>query len=220
MKIKLLIIISVIFLFIVSTGCKKNSTIPTELEIKDTTRQVIVHKPNIYIYPQTTSFLSVKLEFPLGGSVIESIPAYLGEWNVEVEPSGRINNKYDYLFYESKNPDAFQYTSGWIVHRDSLALFFRDNLSTTGFTEREINDFTEYWIPRLKTNTYYIVYPQYINDINKVIQLKISTPPDNVLRLFYVVKGTEQNGQNIVEPTIPKFERVGFVVAEWGVILK
>jgi hypothetical protein len=219
-KLPIVIIVSFMILFFISSGCKENSSAPNEPDVKDTTGHVIAYKPNIYIYPQTKNILSIKLEFPLGGTVIESIPAYRGEWCIEVEPSGKINNEYDYLFYESQNPDAYQYDSGWIVNRDSLSIFFRTNLSKTGFTEREINDFTEYWVSRLKTNSYYIVYPQYVNDINKIIKLKISTPPDNMLRLFYVIKGSEQNGLKLLEPTLPKYERKGFVVAEWGVVLK
>jgi hypothetical protein len=216
----IIIAVGVVILFIVSSGCKKSSSTPTEPDVKDTTGYVVVLKPNIYIYPETKSMLSVRLEFPLGGNIIESIPEYLGEWSVEVEPSGKINNSYDYLFYESRNPNVYQYTSGWIVKRESLAVFFKSNLTASGFNEREINDFTEYWVSRLMGSAYYIIYPQYVNDIDKIIKLHISLPPDNLLRLFYVIKGSEQNRIKLPEPTIPKFERKGFVVAEWGVVLQ
>jgi internalin A len=184
------------------------------------TSQVVVMKPNIYLYPRTTRNLSVALEFPLGGSILQSIPSYSTGWNVSVEPSGKINQQYDYLFYESKNPDMYQYQSGWVVSRDTLTSFFTNNLLLAGFSEREKDDFIEYWIPRLIDYPYYIIYPQFADEIGKTIQLKISEPPDTMLRLFYIIKGTTNMDQTLSVPTIPQFKRNGFVVTEWGVVLK
>ncbi len=193
---------------------------PQRIQITIFDTQVVVKKPNIYLYPQTTRNLSVALEFPMGGSVIQSIPLYSDGWNVSVEPSGKINQQYDCLFYESKNPDAYQYDSGWIVGRDTLSSFFTNNLLFAGFSEHEKNDFIEYWIPRLVDYPYYTIYPQFANEIGKTIQLKISVSPDNMLRLFYAIKGTTNKAQMLRVPLIPAFKRIGFVVAEWGVILK
>ena len=193
---------------------------PQRIQITIFDTQVVVKKPNIYLYPQTTRSLSVALEFPMGGSVLQSIPLYSDGWNVSVEPSGKIDQKYDYLFYESKNPDTFQYTSGWIVSRDTLTSFFSNNLLLAGFSQREKSDFIEYWIPRLVGYPYYIIYPQFADEIGKVIRLKISEQPDNMLRLFYVIQGTNDSEKMLPVPSIPQFERNGFVVTEWGVILK
>ncbi|MBI4811227.1 MAG: hypothetical protein HY800_07295 [Ignavibacteriales bacterium] len=184
------------------------------------TIQVISEKPNIYIYPPKLTNISIKLEFPLGGSVIQSIPTYSDSWNITVEPSGRINGEYDYLFYESRNPDAFQYSAGWIVSRDTLASFYSHHLLCAGFSQREKNDFIDYWIPRLTDYPYYVIYPQFNNDIDKVIRLNISESTDAILRLFYVVKGTTVNTEKLITPSTPAFKRSGFVVTEWGVILK
>ncbi|MGD1045841.1 MAG: hypothetical protein ABR936_11035 [Bacteroidota bacterium] len=184
------------------------------------TSHVVVRKPNIYLYPQTTRNLSVALVFPMGGSVLQSVPLYSDGWNVSVEPSGKINQQYDYLFYESKNPDMYQYQSGWVVSRDTLTSFFTNNLLLAGFSEREKDDFIEYWIPRLIDYPYYIIYPQFADEIGKTIQLKISEPPDTMLRLFYIIKGTTNMDQTLSVPTIPQFKRNGFVVTEWGVVLK
>ena len=208
-------------LFVAPTGCKKNSSTVNEPEPTPTdTSHVVVRKPNIYLYPPVRCVVSVKLEFPMGGTIIESIPAYRGEWRVEAGPSGKIENNVDYLFYESDTPDQYQYTSGWIVGRDSLPTFFKNNLSATGFIEKEISDFTQYWVPRLIHHPFYIIYPQYADDINKVITLTISPMPDTTIRLFYVIKGAETNGIHLAKPVIPRYERHGFVVAEWGVVQK
>jgi internalin A len=193
---------------------------PQRIQITIFDTQVVVKKPNIYLYPQTTCNLSVALEFPMGGSILQSVPLYTGGWNVSVEPSGKIDQLYDYLFYESKNPDMYQYQSGWVVSRDTLTSFFSNNLHLAGFTQREKNDFIEYWIPRLIDYPYYTIYPQCADEIGKTIQLKISQSPDNMLRLFYVIKGTTNKDSILPAPIIPQFKRNGFVVAEWGVIIK
>lgn len=206
-----------LYLLPTSTGCKDNST---ESVVYDTSHSgVIFRKPNIYLYPTKTCSLSVKLEFPIGGKIIESIPDYTNGWDVIVEPSGKINNKYDFLFYESENPGRLQSSAGWVVNKDSLNSFFTQNLSATGFVGNEIKDFIDYWVPRLNDYPHYAIYPQYTQEIEKIIKLNISIKPDNVLRLFYVIKGVNSPSLEVKVPIIPKFERFGFTVAEWGVVL-
>lgn len=183
----------------------------------------IVHpeKPNIYIYPEEDITLDVAISFPHGGFVTESIPEYGKEWeNLKVEPSGLINGKYNYLFYESANPDPSQYEKGWVIAREDLETFFIKNLAETGFEGQEIIDFTDYWLPLLKNYPYYAIYPQYNEQLDKIIQLNFSQKPDNILRLIYTLKGLQDNDLVLHEPEIPKFKREGFVVVEWGVIRK
>ena len=178
-------------------------------------------KPNIYIYPKELMNLDVNINFPHGGEVTTSIPEYNDGWkNLKVEPSGLINGKLNYLFYESVNPDLSQYNKGWIIAQENLDLFFIKNMTATGFNEQEIIDFTDYWIPILKDYPYYAIYPQYKEQLDRIIQLNFSQKPDNILRLIYTLKGLQQNNLVLQETEIPKFKREGFVVVEWGVIRK
>ncbi|MDI6804320.1 MAG: hypothetical protein QME58_10825 [Bacteroidota bacterium] len=216
MKQFIIFCIAVFVLIPYTNSCKRSPTEPVE---KDTAR-ITPLKPNIYIYPEAKTDLFVSLKFPVGGSVTVSEPPYQNGWNITVEPSGRINDAYDYLFYESENPDLCQYKSGWVVKHTDLASFFTDNMLATGFSQREINDFLDYWIPILNSHPFYIIYPQYKSDIEKMIQLEFSHQPDNILRLFYTIKGSIDGEINLPEPLIPIFSRSGFSVAEWGVILK
>ncbi len=226
-KMKKIISIFLFHLFIIllmfPPGCKSNSTEPSEISdisSHDTTHfPVNTRKPNIYIYPAALCSLSIKLEFPAGGTIIKSIPQYQNGWNITVNKSGRINNEYDYLFYECVNPDLYQHNTGWVVSKDSLLPFFSNNLIRAGFNDREKNDFIEYWIPRLTDYPYYIIYPQFSEDIEKIICLKFSIEPDKVLRLFYAIKGSNSSDIKLKTPEIPKFERSGFVVTEWGVVI-
>ena len=88
-----------------------------------------------------------------------------------------------------------------------------------GFGEKEITDFIDYWIPRLTESEYYIIYPQDKNIINSVVDLSVSIEPDNILRLFYVIKETNTELIEINSPEIENFNKEGFYITEWGVIL-
>lgn len=181
--------------------------------------EIVVLKPNIYLYPQETTDLDVKVEFPVGGQVTASSPTYLDGWRVRVDPAGRIDGQYDFLFYESTQPDYAQYERGWVVAREQLEAFLRDNLAATGLQGREIDDFVEYWLPRLAEQPYYAIYPQYSEQIDAAVQLEFSVRPDSLIRLVYAVRGLEDQGLTLLEPVIPTFTRTGFTVVEWGVIL-
>ncbi|MEJ2636966.1 MAG: hypothetical protein P8184_16970, partial [Calditrichia bacterium] len=190
-------------------GCS-HSTEPEKTVEPDSTGGPVVRKPNIYIYPTETCSVTIKLEFPLGGKIIDSEPVYNDGWSVKVKTSGKIDDEYDYLYYEAKCPEVYQYDAGWIVTKDSLNEFFSGNLRHAGFNEKENADFREYWIPKLVDHKYYIIYPQYSRDIQKIIRLKSSIKPDNILRLFYVIKGINSRKEGLPAPVrIPSFNRNG-----------
>jgi len=183
---------------------------------------VVAYKPNIYIYPEEKSQLTINLNFPMGGMIVKSIPEYGKGWNINVDTNGLINDKFNYLFYESKQPDIWQESEGWIIKRTDLTKFFNENMSGYGFRGNEILDFTDYWIPRLSGSELYAIYPQDATVINKVIEFEFSKEPDELLRLFYVIKEVNiLDDILLVKPGNAKlFDRNGYFVTEWGVILK
>lgn len=180
---------------------------------------VTARKPNIYIYPTSDIQLTVKLDFPLGGKVIKSIPEYGQGWNVSVDTSGLIDTTYTFLFYESVQPDIWQKQMGWCVETNELESFFRKNMTDYGFKGNEIDDYIDYWIPRLDEYAYYAIYPQTKSIIDHAIVLDLSKKPDHLLRLFYIIKGHNQKPNDIPEPSIDVFKREGYFVTEWGVVL-
>jgi hypothetical protein len=180
----------------------------------------MVYKPNIYLYPTHTTKMNVSLILPQGGCICESDPQYPAQWqNIKVKPSGSINNEYEYLFYEAVLPDTWQYESGWSVKMNDLETFFRENMAEYGFVDHEINDFIDYWIPKLQDSPYYNIYPQHTEKVNGLVELNISKIPNSVLRLFYVIK-TAPEKEDMPVPEIPAFDAKGFTVREWGVVLK
>ena len=180
---------------------------------------IVVYKPNIYIYPTNNIDLCVKISFPMGGEIVESIPTYTEQWCVNIDTNGKIDNRYDYLFYESKQPNTFQYEKGWCIARNDMNSFFESNMKQYNFSDAEISDFIEYWIPLLDENDYYMIYPQTNEIIDGIIKLNFSTQPNNVSRLFYGVVGVNKHVE-IEEPEIETFNRSGFHVVEWGVFRK
>ena len=80
----------------------------------------IAMKPNIYIYPTEKMQLSVNLSFPQGGNIITSIPDYNTGWDVTVEPDGKIDDEYTYLFYESYQPSVWQTKAGCVITSYSI----------------------------------------------------------------------------------------------------
>lgn len=178
-----------------------------------------VYKPNIYIHSTENIQLSLKIEFPLGGEIVTSVPDYGSGWNISVDTTGLIDNKYTYLFYESIQPDVWQTAFGWVVKASELESFFRKNMASYGFKGQEIEDFIEYWIPRLKDYEYYSICPQTSDLIGQVIHLNFSKEPDQMLRLFYLIEGHNNFPGKLAEADINNFKREGYFVAEWGVIL-
>lgn len=178
-----------------------------------------LYKPNIYIYPTDDIKLDVKIHFPNGGEVIKSIPEYNNGWSVNVTPEGLIDGEYTYLFYESVQPFNWQDTAGWVIPQIELGNFFSNNMKSYGFNNAEIKDFIDYWIPKLNDSEYYAIYPQDLTDLNEVINLEFSVKPDNLFRLFYVVKKANGQDLNLKEPVVSEFKREKFHVIEWGVLL-
>ena len=178
-----------------------------------------VRKPNIYIYPPEPINLTVNISFPNGGEITESIPPYKTGWDIFVNESGLIDNEFEYLFYESLTPDLYQYQYGWIIEKEQLTNFFTENMTEYGFNEKEIKDFITYWIPLLNSSNMFAIYPQTEQTIEQIIKLNFSIKPNSILRLFYIIKTVDES-YSLQCPQIDQFERSGFTVAEWGVVIK
>ena len=171
--------------------------------------------PYIYLYPETQTDISVELGLVPSGQIIESEPPYNNGWNVNVLPDGTIDGNFEYLYYESLQSVPLDYRHGWVLDGNDLENELLNLLASFGFAEKEIDDFIEFWIPKLGNADYYSVYPQ---DVESFVTLNISPQPDNILRVLLLIIPLA-NKINIPFPPKPKaFIRNGFAVAEWGVI--
>lgn len=213
---KITTILSLFAITIIFFSCHKKTESITGFDV-DTIGGLIVRKPNIYIYPSDKIYLTITLNFPKGGKVLESIPHYHNGWEITVDSSGKINNQYEFLFYEARIPNLLQKEYGWIIPGTDLEQFFTQNLSSLLFSEKEISDFIEYWIPLLDCDRSYVIYPHFHQELSDILELKLSINPDNLIRVIYSIEKYQGN-ENIKTPEIPAYRRKGFTVLEWGVI--
>jgi hypothetical protein len=182
------------------------------------TRTLEICKPNIYLYPESSSQVNVTLSTKRNNKITSSIPEYNNGWDVSIDPSGLIDKNYQYLFYEGKLSKYPKTKYGWSVAYSDLWNFLPEKMTDFGFNQKEIKDFVDYWQAHLPKSEFYVIVPIINHAVEKEFSLKIQPKPDNVLRAwFYIIPAIRK--QDITPPRIPKFNRNGFTVTEWGVIL-
>lgn len=172
--------------------------------------------PNIYLYPETTSEITLSLSFPTGGNVFLSDPEYGDGWTVTADPTGYIYDTVPYLFYEAKLNGPFVSERGWLIDESSLEEELTSLLTSRGFEGREITDFLEFWIPVLDDAApYFAVYPQ---DVESLIEHHVTPEPQSILRELWIIRSLSAP-ISLPEPQPIEFERNGFTLVEWGVLL-
>ncbi|AEE14782.1 hypothetical protein Thena_1161 [Thermodesulfobium narugense DSM 14796] len=176
----------------------------------------VVKKPAIYLYPTADSTITVSID--PNGTITKTIPDYKGKWTVNVTKNGKIDKKYDYLFYEATLNDSFTPSEGWIVSYNDLSLFFDKFLPILGLNKKEAAQFKEYWLKNLKRANYYLISPVSKEFIENNLKLEVTPNPDTVIRVILYFSPLD-NPINIQTPVLEKPTRNGFTVVEWGGIL-
>lgn len=176
-------------------------------------------KPVVYLYPEETTDVTVKLD----ALVTVSDPVYGSGWNVTATPDGALSTNgrvYDSLFWDGYgNGEYPELTEGFVVRTENAIPLMREHLKTMGFNEKEIADFTDFWAPHMPKEPY--TKFSWIGTIGmeNLAKLDISPKPDTLIRAFIDFDGLEEPIE-IKPQTIPHHERKGFVVTEWGGLLK
>ncbi len=178
---------------------------------------VIYSKPLIYLYAEEETEVSVKLDF--AGELTATYPVYGNGWEVTAQPDGTLLNhadgrEYSYLFWEGEGMNDFDFSEGFVVKGENTAEFLQEKLEEMGLTARESNEFIVYWLPRMQENPYNLVSFQWGN-YEEAAKLEITPEPDNMLRVFMAFKGIDEPVE-VPEQELPKLEREGFTVVEWG----
>tara|TARA_B110000046_G_C12885589_1_gene352044 strand:+ start:204 stop:695 length:492 start_codon:yes stop_codon:yes gene_type:complete len=131
---------------------------------------------------------------------------------------------YPYLFWEgeiqdldfnSKNGEI----SGYFINTDSTIQFLESTLTALGLNRTEITDFITFWGPRIKVHNFATI--QFLVDEeyhNQVASLNVTPKPDSQLWVYLLFQGTDNPTltRKFTVPELPKFERQGFTVIEWG----
>ncbi len=180
-------------------------------------------KPVIYLYPQKTTDISVKL-YPAGGFTVTE-PDYGTGWNVTANPDGSLVNKadgqtYPYLFWEGRGGMYSSPQNFWVVEKSEVPTFLTTTLAKIGLNKQETADFMEFWVPLMQSAPYYKIGFHGTNVMDQIAPMKLSQQPDTILR---ILMDYEELSQPIKEnpPYLGKtLERKGFTVIEWGGVLR
>ena len=178
---------------------------------------VILKKPNIYLYPLEEEKVRVSLEF--NGKIITSYPKYNDGWNVIAKKNGELKNLqdnrvYSYLFWEGLYNKNWDIKEGFLVKGTDTARFLQEKLEYMGLIPKEYNEFIVFWLPIMEKNKYN--YISFINEeYSREIKLNVEPKPDKIIRVFMVFKGLD-NEIKFNEQKLTKDERKGFTVVEWG----
>lgn len=203
----------------VLTGCFPDSGTSTSSN-KETTAVTYIQyeeKPVIYLYPETETEVSVKLD--LNGALTCTYPAYEDGWNVIANPDGTLTNladgkEYSYLYWEGISQTEWDMSEGFVVKGEDTAVFLQETLSAMGLTPREYNEFIVYWLPRMQNNPYNLITFQQ-EAYTDAAKLEITPKPDSVLRVFMAYQALNEP-LTADAPKIEPFIRDGFTVVEWG----
>jgi hypothetical protein len=177
-------------------------------------------KPIIYLYPEETTEVSVKLEY--NGVLTHTWPPYQshqGGWKVTARPDGSLVNhadgrEYSYLFWEGDTKVPFDFSSGFVVKGSDTGEFLREKLAFMGLTPKEYNEFIVYWLPLMEGNVYNLISFQGATYTDNAV-LTVEPRPDSVLRVYMAFKPIAFP-MAVPPQELKPFQRKGFTLVEWG----
>ena len=175
-------------------------------------------KPIIYLYPESSTVCSVKVEFD--GELTCTYPEHSvdGWQNFIAHPDGTLvfpdGKEYYALYWEGEDNVEWDMTKGFCVRGEDTAEFLEWALAEQGLSRREANEFIVYWLPLMQENPYNVISFQ-TDRYTDGVKLDISPAPDSLLRVFMVYYPTDTKVE-LAPQTFEGFARSGFTVVEWG----
>ena len=173
-------------------------------------------KPVIYLYPETETEVTVKLDFDW--TITSAYTSYEVGWTVTALPVGTLTDdhgrEYYCLFWEGVSRTEYDFSTGFCVPGKDTAKFLEQALSQLGLTDREADEFIIYWLPRMEGNAYNLISFQ-TDAYTDSAALAIDPEPDTLIRVFMAWKGLEKT-VDVPEQPLNAVERNGFTVIEWG----
>lgn len=177
-----------------------------------------VLKPIIYLYPEDTTQLTVKLGYPEKLSC--SYPKYENEWDVTAFENGNLvdnktgKNLYS-LYWEGKDTASFDMNEGFVIEGEKTAEFLEEKLLQLGLNEREAEEFIIYWLPKMQNNKYNFIRFATIEEIDDYMPLEFSKKTDTLIRILMQYKAIDEK-ISVPEQILQTPIRSGFVAVEWG----
>ena len=175
-------------------------------------------KPLIYLYPEKTTEISVKLG--KAENITCSYPDYKNGWNVIANTDGTLidtntGRKLYSLYWEGIQSEPINLEEGFVVKGTDTIKFLEEKLAILGLNEIEAEEFIVYWLPKLQENEYNYIRFATMDEINKNMPLEFSIEPDTIIRVLMQYKALD-NYIEVNEQKLETPERAGFVAVEWG----
>ncbi len=175
-------------------------------------------KPVIYLYPEKTTEVSVKV----GADIVKSDPEYINGWNVVAEPNGQLTvdgKNYDSLFWEGYGQKYPEIDSGKIVEKNNIENALRQDLAQLGLNNKESQDFLDFWLPKMPNNPYIRLTWLGTKQMDDLAPLIVNPKPTTMIRVFLDFIGLDKPidlpAQKLSAPS-----RNGFTLVEWGGVLR
>lgn len=180
-------------------------------------------KPAIYLYPESTMPVSVKIN-PVGPIKLTIPPYPVAGWNVIAHPDGLITSNnvvFDYLYYEAEIPDGKieKPHDGYVIERDQLSNLLENILPKLGLNNKEKNQFVEYWTKVLPNTPYYFVGIVPVSNLDTISPLSIIPKPTTSIRVILYFEALDEF-KTVQSPQLSNTNRSGFTMVEWGGIFK
>jgi len=179
--------------------------------------RLVSYKPIIYLYPEKTMNITVRLGKP--ELLTTTYPLYKNSWNVTADPNGLLKDKngrsYYGLYWEGVNNLKDVFKDGFVVEKENLISFLEDKLSLLGLTDREANEFIVYWLPELEKNEYNLMRFESLEVVNEQMPLYVNPNPDTIIRVFMEYTPIDKP-INIKKQELNPATRKGYTLVEWG----
>lgn len=216
-KSKVIITISIIALAAI-VGIGIYAMLSQKEEEPEEIEDVVDEKPIIYLYPEETTEITVRLGKP--ENITCSYPEYKDGWNVTATPDGTLidaetGRKLYSLYWEGMQSEPISLEEGFVVKGADTAAFLEDKLEILGLNEFEAEEFIVYWLPKLQNNEYNYIRFAKTDEINKNMPLEFSVEPDTLIRILMEYKALDSYIE-VKEQKLETPERKGFVAVEWG----
>lgn len=176
-------------------------------------------KPAIYLYPQETSLVKVKIGPSVGQRTI-TIPPYdpATGWQVIANSNGTIywgSMLYSHLFYEAMTEYPEMPDEGWIIDGGDITNQLYTIGREMGLNDSESQELSRYWTNKLKSSPYYYVGLIDESEIDRLEPLEIEPKPETLIRMRFYFKALSEPVV-VKNPQSTLVERKGFTVVEWG----
>ncbi|MCR9173431.1 MAG: hypothetical protein NXI10_13100 [bacterium] len=181
---------------------------------------IMTEKPVIYLYPTEEQEVHVNVE--PAGEFTFTYPKYEDGWDVLASPNGKLTvneQSYNYLFWEASEQlsmEQIDFNIGYTVAGSDVTEFLEETLSEAGLNSTEIADFITFWAPRMSVHDDVFMQFQFNEACNRFGELDITPRPDNLYRIYVIWQPLEQLRMAPTPQEIPKMNREGFTVLEWG----